>query len=259
MTTSYDIIVIGLGHAGCEAALASARMGLQVLAVTMRGDRIGLMSCNPAVGGPGKGQLVRELDALGGEMGRVADATGTHFRRLNESKGPAVRARRALVDRRLYSEEMGRRVRSQPGLTVVEAQATGIVAEGSRVVGVCCGGVEYGARAVVVTAGTFLTGLMHVGDVKRVGGREGDEAAIGLSDSLRGLGLELRRFKTGTPARLDSRTIDYSRTEPQLGDARPRPFSFSTSFDDFPRLAQLACAITHTSQRGGDFGLYCGT
>ncbi|MGI5861365.1 MAG: tRNA uridine-5-carboxymethylaminomethyl(34) synthesis enzyme MnmG [Myxococcales bacterium] len=247
MAKQYDIIVIGLGHAGCEAALACARMGLKVLGVTMRADRIGLMSCNPAVGGPGKGQLVRELDALGGEMGKVTDATGTHFRRLNESKGPAVRARRALVDRLRYAEEMGRRLRSQENLTVLEGEATGLLAEGRRVVGARVGGEEYLARASIVTAGTFLGGLMHVGGERRVGGREGDAAAIGLSDSLRAVGLELRRFKTGTPARLDARTIDYERTEPQPGDPDPRPFSFSTSREAFPRLPQLACAIARTN------------
>ena len=247
MAKHFDIIVIGLGHAGCEAALACARMGLRVLGVTLRADRIGLMSCNPAVGGPGKGQLVRELDALGGEMGKVTDATGTHFRRLNESKGPAVRARRALVDRQRYAEEMGRRLLSQENLTVVEGEATTLLAEDRRVVGARVGGEEYLARASIVTAGTFLAGLMHVGSLRRAGGREGDPAAIGLSDSLRSLGLELRRFKTGTPARLDVQTIDYERTEPQPGDPEPRPFSFSTPREGFPRLPQLACAITRTN------------
>ncbi|HEY3445263.1 MAG TPA: tRNA uridine-5-carboxymethylaminomethyl(34) synthesis enzyme MnmG [Myxococcales bacterium] len=246
--SKYDVIVVGLGHAGCEAALVCARMGLKVLGVTMRADRIALMSCNPAIGGPGKGQLVRELDALGGEMARVADATGTHFRRLNESKGPAVRATRALCDRRRYAEEMGSRIRSQPGLKVVEAEAKELLAEGRRVVGVRAGGSEHFAQAVVVTAGTFLAGLLHVGSEQRVGGREGDAAAVGLSDSLRSLGLTLARFKTGTPARLDRTSIDWDRTVAQPGDAEPRPFSFSTRGDaEFPRLKQLTCAITHTN------------
>ncbi|MBI5543077.1 MAG: tRNA uridine-5-carboxymethylaminomethyl(34) synthesis enzyme MnmG [Deltaproteobacteria bacterium] len=250
MSSGHDLIVVGLGHAGCEAALAAARMGLRVLGITLRADRIGLMSCNPAIGGTGKGQLVRELDALGGEMGKVADATGTHFRRLNESKGPAVRARRALCDRRLYALELARRLRAQPGLDLAEGQVTAVLSDAGRVVGVRADGEERLASAVVLTTGTFLHGLMHVGAEKVVGGREGDVAAVGLSESLRGLGFELGRFKTGTPARLDRRTIDYSRTEEQLPDRAPRPFSFSTGLDSgFPTLRQLPCAITHTTDR----------
>jgi tRNA uridine 5-carboxymethylaminomethyl modification enzyme len=248
MTESCDILVVGLGHAGCEAALACARMGLKVLAVTMRADRIGLMSCNPAVGGTGKGQLVRELDALGGEMGKVADWTGTHFRRLNESKGPAVRATRVLCDRRLYAAEMGRRVRAEPNVKVVEAQVTRLVVDGKRLVGASWQGGEARAKAMVITAGTFLDARMHVGEAQQGGGREGDEAALGLSESLRSLGVELKRFKTGTPARLDRRTIDWDRAQPQPGDEVPHPLSFSTvRGSGFPRLTQLACAITHTT------------
>ncbi|MBI5548110.1 MAG: tRNA uridine-5-carboxymethylaminomethyl(34) synthesis enzyme MnmG, partial [Deltaproteobacteria bacterium] len=245
---NVDVVVVGLGHAGCEAALACARMGLEVLAVTLRADRLGLMSCNPAIGGPAKGQLVRELDALGGEMAKVADATGTHFRRLNESKGPAVRATRALCDRELYAEEMGRRIRGQPRLEVLEAEVTQLLAEGRRVLGVRAGGTECYARAVVVTAGTFLAGVLHFGESSEGGGRAGDAAANELSDSLRVVGLELARFKTGTPARLDRRTIDWGRTEAQPGDRVARPLSFSTRVSEgFPRLPQLACAITHTN------------
>jgi tRNA uridine 5-carboxymethylaminomethyl modification enzyme len=248
MASRYDIIVVGLGHAGIEATLAAARMGLRVLAITLRVDRIGLLSCNPAIGGPGKGQLVRELDALGGEMARVADATGTHFRRLNESKGPAVRAIRALCDRRLYAERMGAIVRGQPGVTVFEGEARELLAEDGRVVGVKAAGEEHLADAVVLTTGTFLGGLMHVGMERTVGGRFGDEAAHGLSESMRGLGIELRRFKTGTPARLDSRTIDWDRTEHQPGDAEPQPLSFTTRVGEgFPALRQLACGITWTN------------
>ncbi len=248
MGRRHDVIVVGLGHAGCEAALACARMGLSVLAVTLRADRIGLMSCNPAVGGTGKGQLVRELDALGGEMGLAADAVGTHFRRLNESKGPAVRATRVLCDRRLYAEEMGRRVRSQPGIELLEAEATEVLADGRRAVGVRAGGEEYLGRAVIVTAGTFLQGQMHVGEEKVAGGRAGDASATGLSASLLTLGVQLGRFKTGTPARLDCRSIDFGRTVRQPGDAIAHPLSFRTRVGDgFPRLPQLACAITYTS------------
>lgn len=249
MARRHDVIVVGLGHAGCEAALASARMGLSVLGVTLRADRIGLMSCNPAVGGTGKGQLVRELDALGGEMGLAADAVGTHFRRLNESKGPAVRATRVLCDRQLYAEEMGRRLRVQPGVDVLEGEVAEVLAEGRRAVGVRVGGEECLAKAVIVTAGTFLQGLMHVGEAKSVGGRAGDAAASGLSASLRSLGIELGRFKTGTPARLSRRSIDFGRTQRQPGDADPRPLSFRTRVEEgFPRLRQVECAITYTSE-----------
>jgi tRNA uridine 5-carboxymethylaminomethyl modification enzyme len=248
MARRHDVVVVGLGHAGCEAALACARMGMSVLAITQRADRIGLMSCNPAVGGTGKGQLVRELDALGGEMARAADWVGTHFRRLNESKGPAVRATRVLCDRQRYAEEMGQRVRGQPGLDVLEGEVTEILAEGGRAVGVRADGEEHLAAAVVVTAGTFLQGVMHVGEVRSAGGRAGDEAAVGLSGSLRALGLELGRFKTGTPARLDRRSIDFRRTERQPGDEAPHPLSFRTRVKEgFPRLKQVECAITYTS------------
>ncbi|MFN7132586.1 MAG: tRNA uridine-5-carboxymethylaminomethyl(34) synthesis enzyme MnmG, partial [Myxococcales bacterium] len=249
MNERFDIVVVGLGHAGCEAALACARMGLRTLGLTLRLDRIGLMSCNPAVGGTAKGQLVRELDALGGEMAKVADATGTQFRRLNESKGPAVRATRVLCDRRLYAEEMSRRVRSCAGLEVREAQVSELLVRGGRVVGVRLpDGSEVEAGAVIITTGTFLTAVMHVGAERTIGGRAGDEAAAGLSAALRGLGLQLGRFKTGTPARLDGRSIDYSRTEPQPGDEVPRPLSFSTRLGaGFPALPQLSCAITWTT------------
>lgn len=244
----FDLVVVGLGHAGCEAALAASRMGLSVLAVTFSREQIGLMSCNPSVGGPGKGQLVRELDALGGEMARAADAAGIHFRRLNESKGLAVRARRAICDRARYAAEMGRRLL---GIEVVEGEAISIVVENGHVRGVVArtkkGRQELAARAIVVTAGTFLSGVMHVGERSLPGGRVGDAASRELSVSLASLGLRMGRFKTGTPGRLDGRTIDWARTESQPGDTNPLPFSFSTVRERFPRLEQRSCGITYTN------------
>ncbi len=246
---SFDVIVVGLGHAGCEAALASARMGLSTLGVTMRADRIAVMSCNPAIGGTAKGHLVRELDALGGEMARAADQSGTHFITLNASKGPAVRATRVLCERDVYAEVMQATVRAQAGLTVVEGEAAALVTEGGRVVGVTLqDGREFSARAVVVTTGTFLQALMHVGDEKAVGGRLGDAAATGLSVSLRALGFTLGRFKTGTPARLLKDSIDWARCVRQPGEESPRPFSLRTPRSPFPVRKPLDCHVTHTTE-----------
>ncbi len=245
---SYDVIVVGLGHAGCEAALACARMGLSTLGLTMRADRIALMSCNPAIGGTAKGHLVRELDALGGEMARAADQAGTHFVTLNGSKGPAVRATRVLCERDVYAEVMQATVRAQAGLTVVEGEASVLEVEGARVVGVTLqDGRRFAARAVVVTTGTFLQALMHLGDEKSVGGRLGDAAATGLSVSLRALGFSLGRFKTGTPARLLKDSIDWARCERQPGEVSPRPFSLRTPRAPFPLRAPLDCFVTHTN------------
>ncbi len=248
----FDVIVIGLGHAGCEAALACARMGLETLGVTMRADRIAVMSCNPAIGGTAKGHLVRELDALGGEMARAADQAGTHFITLNASKGPAVRATRVLCDRDAYAEVMQQTLRAQPRLTVKEGEASSLLVEDGRVRGVVVGGEEVLARTVVVTTGTFLQALMHVGDEKSVGGRLGDAAATGLSGSLRSLGFTLGRFKTGTPARLLKHSIDWSRCEQQPGEAQPRPFSLRTPRAPFPLRAQLACHVTYTTPHTHD-------
>ena len=244
-----DVIVVGLGHAGCEAALAAARMGLAVVGVTLKADRAAVMSCNPAIGGTAKGHLVRELDALGGEMARVADLAGTHFLTLNASKGPAVRATRVLCERDDYARLMQAALKAEPRLTLVEGEVHALLVEDGQVRGVRLGdGRELQARAVVVTTGTFLQAVMHVGEVRDAGGRLGDGAATGLSDSLRALGFELGRFKTGTPARLRRDSIDWARCEPQPGDARPRPFSLRTPAAPFPLRPQVACAVTHTSE-----------
>jgi tRNA uridine 5-carboxymethylaminomethyl modification enzyme len=253
MKHRYDVIVVGLGHAGCEAALACARMGLDTLGLTLKRDRAAVMSCNPAVGGTAKGHLVRELDALGGEMGHAADRAGTHFKTLNASKGPAVQATRVLCDRDAYARIVQSVLSSQPGLTVHEAEVSSVVAEGGQVQGVVLGdGTQLQARAVLLTTGTFLQALMHVGEKKEVGGRLGDEAARGLSKSLRALGFTLGRFKTGTPARLKRDSIDWQAVEPQSGDLPPRFFSWRTrqslaGREPSPLQPPVTCGITYTT------------
>ncbi|HEY8210059.1 MAG TPA: tRNA uridine-5-carboxymethylaminomethyl(34) synthesis enzyme MnmG [Myxococcaceae bacterium] len=255
MTIAADMVVVGLGHAGCEAALAGARMGLSVAAVTLRRDRAAVMSCNPAIGGTAKGHLVRELDALGGEMGRAADLTGTHFKTLNASRGPAVRASRVLCDRDAYAAQVQAVLSSESRLSLVEGEVGELIAEGGQVRGVRLrDGRELVARAVVLTTGTFLQALMHVGESRAFGGRHGDEAAVGLSASLRALGLQLGRFKTGTPARLVRDSLDLSRCEPQPGDPVPRPLSARTADarargEPFPSRPQLRCHVTYTTAR----------
>jgi len=253
MKHRYDVIVVGLGHAGCEAALACARMGLDTLGLTLKRDRAAVMSCNPAVGGTAKGHLVRELDALGGEMGHAADRAGTHFKTLNASKGPAVQATRVLCDRDAYARIVQSALFSQPGLTVHEAEVSSVVAEGGQVQGVVLGdGTQLQARAVLLTTGTFLQALMHVGEKKEVGGRLGDEAARGLSESLRALGFTLGRFKTGTPARLKRDSIHWQAVEPQPGDLPPRFFSWRTrqslaGREPSPLQPPVTCGITYTT------------
>jgi tRNA uridine 5-carboxymethylaminomethyl modification enzyme len=241
----YDAIVVGGGHAGCEAALATARMGCSTLLLTINADAIGLMSCNPAIGGLAKGHLVREIDALGGEMARNIDATGIQFRQLNTSKGPAVRSSRAQADKQLYRLRLKKALEATPGLDVKQAIADAVVTEGGAAVGIDTDiGVRFRGKTVILCTGTFLKGLVHVGLVSYPAGRAGDFPAMHLSDSLRRLGFSVGRLKTGTTPRLDAKTIDFSKTTRQEGDERPVPFSFDTSEIRRPRLP---CYMTYTN------------
>ncbi len=244
--SKFDVIVIGGGHAGCEAAAAAARMGARTALVTHSFAAIGEMSCNPAIGGLGKGHLVREIDALDGLMGRVADEAGIQFRVLNRSKGPAVQGPRAQADRKLYRRGMQAAIKATPGLEVIEAAVEDLIVECGNVNGVLTAdGRSISAGAVVLTTGTFLRGLIHIGERKIPAGRINEAPALGLSERLYGLGLRMSRLKTGTPPRLDGRTVNWNGLQVQHGDDPPQPFSFLTEKITTP---QVVCHITHTTE-----------
>lgn len=245
--SDVDVIVVGGGHAGAEAAHAAARMGVRVALVTLSRAGIGVMSCNPAIGGLGKGHLVREIDALDGVMGRVADRAGIQFRLLNRRKGPAVQGPRAQADRALYRAAMLAETENRPGLQIVEGEVVDLIQDGPRIAGaVLADGSAIRARAVILTSGTFLRGVIHIGDESRPGGRMGDKPSVRLAERIDGFGLPMGRLKTGTPPRLDGRSIDWDGLEMQPGDTDPVLFSFLSRGVTAP---QIACGITHTNPR----------
>ena len=244
---TYDIVVVGAGHAGCEAALACARLGMETIMFTVSVDSIALMPCNPNVGGSSKGHLVRELDALGGEMGKNIDKTFIQSKMLNESKGPAVHSLRAQADKQEYSRQMRRTLENTEHLTVRQAEVSELVVEDGVIKGVkTFSGAVYRAKAVVLCTGTYLRARCIYGDVSNPTGPNGLQAANHLTESLRANGIEMFRFKTGTPARVDKRSIDFSRMEEQFGDQRVVPFSFSTDPESVPK-AQVSCWLTNTN------------
>lgn len=248
--SDFDVLVIGGGHAGSDAAHAAARMGARTALITLRRNTIGVMSCNPAIGGLGKGHLVREIDAMDGVMARVADAAGIQFRLLNRRKGPAVQGPRAQADRKIYRETMLSVLEATENLSIVEGEVADLIESAGRVSGVVLAdGSELTARAVVLTTGTFLNGIIHIGDVSKPGGRMGDNPSVKLAERLHGYGLPLGRLKTGTPARLDGRTIKWDLLEEQPGDDDPTMFSFLSKS---PFVRQISCGITHTNEKTHD-------
>lgn len=245
---NYDVIVVGAGHAGIEACLATSRLGLRTLVVTTSLERIGYMSCNPSIGGLAKGHMVREIDLMGGEMGRAADETCIQFKRLNSKKGPAVRGSRAQCDKDLYAQYMGRVLKNQPSLDLLESEVKELLINRGRCAGVRLGdGSEVFARAVVITTGTFMRGVMHIGLEQKAGGRVGDQATVGISDQLASLGFHVRRLKTGTPPRLHRDSIDWSKTSEQVGDEFFYPFSIRSSRE--LKLPQVSCYLGYTNER----------
>lgn len=243
----YDVVVVGAGHAGCEAAMAAARLGMKTALCSMNLDLMAQMSCNPAIGGIAKGHLVREIDALGGIMGEVIDRTGIQFRLLNRSRGPAVWSPRAQADKQAYRVEMRRVLETEPNLRIKQAEVVGLGVEGGRIVGVRLrDGRQVAAAAAILTTGTFLNGLIHIGENHYSAGRSGEPPSIPLAENLKELGFDWGRLKTGTPARLDRRTIDFSRLQEQPGDAEPTPFSFRT--ESIPQR-QVSCYIAYTHEK----------